>query len=1126
MEPLLPKLIDRPNIVLTKTGVWEHRSLSDLNALIVSLKVEAEGDASFLLEIDAIPDIWARALLFETALYDNKHLLHNQIVGEWRGLLAMLAFREIRADLRSYLMVKLVTNSMGTSNNFRDTLKKLLPTGSLDPKTNWNNLYVILVGDQPIGMTSPTTLVCTATEYYIKGLTWYDGFVLKNPLPFLTSDRKKELGGWLESLYRELAELPRTPHRSAITELINEYINDIGEETGTRIFTFEPSNNSFGMTPNLFQALNYPISDSVDPTSHVRLISFKEKISFDDKETTLPGNNVPGTTLVLADPEVAHAWGKKLHEINIIGATTLDDIPYGGLGSEKRGNKIGNLTLPVGIEWIAPDYFFTNKFFVIKQENALPGAIGGINGFRDLRFKGETITPILPITEELLEYFDYSDIAERVFLENTNDGLRVKLLLTLSGNDKETNYEVKKEYKISEGQVIKISNLPILEVWPNFSTPSWKAYYSYYDLVGQENSFYAKPIITNPGMEVLSEKTLHGKEIEREITYTDSFPRAFQCATKIGSDPYPAGIILLKEPIAAKSKSETWKMGIDFGTSGTNAYSSNRGLQPQQMVFRERLHQVTDSGANRAGLYKYFMQDNPKRTNAFLSIFHHFREKDTYRPILDGHIFFLQSGQDFKANESGMDTNLKWGGKNERSKANAFLEQLCLQCSAEAVFNGATKISWRYSFPTAFSTGDMRDFTNTWVAICKSCNEKTGLIPLEEHPYEMSESVAAAHFFAYHDQMSARLGRGAVCVDIGGGTSDISIWQGTNISLIWQTSILYASRDIFLRVLYQRPELLAKFSVANEEVEFLKSLKGNHYQDAYDFKAQVDYIMSRQGADFIGQLSLLGSDKMVAGFISIIAVGLSGLFYYIGLLLKDRHAQGEYTEQMPDIFFGGNGSQIFKWVYGGETPAKNVLDKVNNLYKQVLKKAMDFKSSENDKFEIKLSPMPKAEVAYGLAASELIKLDFRFQGDAQTRAQGILAGEDFYGGFNAAAYEAATTKETKSKSKAKKTTDFPLEHSWNNILSTDNLNIKISPKLEQFNSFIGVYNAYADAAGLLQVEINKKTLTDIKVEVDCILEDTCHKPKDEIQLEPLFILALKKFLEVKANDWAQKYEKN
>src|SRR5688572_30061936 len=41
-------------------------------------------------ELKSLPSPWARLLLFEQALLNERHPVHKQIVGEWRGLLACI----------------------------------------------------------------------------------------------------------------------------------------------------------------------------------------------------------------------------------------------------------------------------------------------------------------------------------------------------------------------------------------------------------------------------------------------------------------------------------------------------------------------------------------------------------------------------------------------------------------------------------------------------------------------------------------------------------------------------------------------------------------------------------------------------------------------------------------------------------------------------------------------------------------------------------------------------------------------------------------------------------------------------------------------------------------------------
>ena len=75
-------------------GIWEKRDSDELEKISKSLDVADTRLAS--AEVDSIPSMWARPLLFEMALYedDTNHPIHKRILGEWRGLLAMLALKE------------------------------------------------------------------------------------------------------------------------------------------------------------------------------------------------------------------------------------------------------------------------------------------------------------------------------------------------------------------------------------------------------------------------------------------------------------------------------------------------------------------------------------------------------------------------------------------------------------------------------------------------------------------------------------------------------------------------------------------------------------------------------------------------------------------------------------------------------------------------------------------------------------------------------------------------------------------------------------------------------------------------------------------------------------------------
>ena len=96
--PLLPAQRDTA-LANVEPGVWKPLGSKDLLELSDRFDAKAREDA----RINSIPDLWARPLLFQLALYDERHSLHKRTVGEWRGLLAVLAFNLFGDGLRDAL---------------------------------------------------------------------------------------------------------------------------------------------------------------------------------------------------------------------------------------------------------------------------------------------------------------------------------------------------------------------------------------------------------------------------------------------------------------------------------------------------------------------------------------------------------------------------------------------------------------------------------------------------------------------------------------------------------------------------------------------------------------------------------------------------------------------------------------------------------------------------------------------------------------------------------------------------------------------------------------------------------------------------------------------------------------
>ena len=825
--PLLPPLKDDGAglAILPTKGNWQEVPAVSLNNIAENLKV-TKVDAKFT-DIDSIPSMWARPLLFQIALFDTDHPMHDCIVGEWRGLLTMLALKE-RRDLS--LTTKLITIPAADddgAHEFLKALRKLMPEQTLDEKTTWDKLYLILFNGNPIGITSPTTLVCTSIDYIeyiaVSDVPWYNPPFLEDPIPNLNPDEKSAVAGWLDDFYKKhIIPLPDSPIKGDLDAQVLKFTTDLG---GIPTGISELSNNPINMTVGFFTGMNFPI---------------------------------------------------------------------------------------------APKKYFTEKLFVINQQTAfIKENIHSPKGITNLKLNGEDVTPILPIRKEMLSEFSVNDLQKRITFRTTPNGINVDLQYPSRRDGK--NIPISKEYvkqnnsddKLSKiPEIIVIEQPPVLEVWPNFRTSDWKTYFTYFTKAGQ-NTFDARPILEKDGALVscfLEEDT--------EIAKTSSFPQAMICTYKDyqAIDSEEAGILLISPKDTPKGVT-TWNIGIDFGTSGTTVYKQDPTINKLEPIsFENHLFQITNSPSrSRTKVYQQFFSSRLEET-PFFSLFQQHpdsRKKsqsgERLEPMLDGRIYFVE---DYKLEENVV-SNLKWSPDPEdRIRTQTFIEQICLQCAAEAMHNEVNLINWHFSYPLAFSQKDKVAFNTICTNATIACEMKTGIqngiVNFE------SESITTAKYFA---GKFGGFADGAVCIDIGGETSDISIWQ--NNTLCWQTSIRFAGRHIFLDLLKHKPEFLKSFDVSDADIRILKDVSNSD-----KFYSQADTWINAWINDSIDGLkekfAIYGGRIEGTPFIPLIALGISGLLYYVGLILNSLIEYNDFRPTMPNVYIGGNGARVLHWLANGD----------------------------------------------------------------------------------------------------------------------------------------------------------------------------------------------------------------
>ena len=144
-------------------------------------------------ELISIPDIWARTAVVTNALYDDTHSSHKTIQGEWRGLLALFALQPYHRQTIETKIVNLenlkdnpyqvqqdLTNN---ETNFAKALYTIMPEVKIGVDQSWHEIGIIKLDTKPIGLLTPSTLVCPSRSYseYIENISWFESGMLTDP---------------------------------------------------------------------------------------------------------------------------------------------------------------------------------------------------------------------------------------------------------------------------------------------------------------------------------------------------------------------------------------------------------------------------------------------------------------------------------------------------------------------------------------------------------------------------------------------------------------------------------------------------------------------------------------------------------------------------------------------------------------------------------------------------------------------------------------------------------------------------------------------------------------------------------------------------------------------------------
>jgi hypothetical protein len=167
-------------------------------------------------------------------------------------------------------------------------------------------------------------------------------------------------------------------------------------------------------------------------------------------------------------------------------------------------------------------------------------------------------------------------------------------------------------------------------------------------------------------------------------------------------------------------------------------------------------------------------------------------------PLLDGHIYYPPG---FAAlllkSPSALYYDLKWGEEPHVMRClRMFLKQTLLQGALAARLAGSPSVSWRVSMPNAMPLHRQEAYLETVCGLAREVAADTGVPLTANVPVVLfaSENQADGLYFRHRNEVNAM--SGFINMDVGGGTTDLSVWLGGSPYAAVEASLLLGCRQI------------------------------------------------------------------------------------------------------------------------------------------------------------------------------------------------------------------------------------------------------------------------------------------------------------------------------------------
>jgi hypothetical protein len=886
------------------TGHWKDDSLARDFLVKFASDILVEGQIADVSVAHSVPSVFARPVLFYQALRDAGNPLHDAVVGEWRGLLAVFglqAWNGFSVTVQQYDVPPAdptAASEVGRGGKDDLHLRMMLRQQLPRPESDWTRWWLIRCGGQLIGATSPWTMVYTPAQYAAPGsIPWTQDGLLRDPIEHFDPRGRGDslelalLLRWVELVQQaqdwDVPDHLQT-HALAIAEQLEAWRADLARYARADVTIDALAEHPPISEPPYSRFLLFP-PETARPAETSDLLLRSKKL---------------GDRKVLALYRTKSLEGKRLW-----GPVLADQVDIAGLPGPS-GDKFATRA---GKEYNVP-YAFPEEAFLPPKLVELPLA-------RTAMQRGSAKLA-LPLTPAFFEYFDAQDLADHGDMLKVNEAdqtVIVTLRLPLSGG---RSMAFEKTYNRAS-DVLRWEPTPAFAVWPDFYAEDW-----------QENfAAFAAPLDTSKGDFCAAPLLADGKMMVPSVNDRSQLPvRIWRCVSppigfsltyrNPGSNvTLPVGLVLqeeLQHP-AAISETTAWGVSLDFGTSSTVVMARKKDGDPELLSLAGRTR---------------FLSESPLADDISLSLYPAAGAVPPFCTLLYEREATLIGGGSsdytlrfvyFPGERKKPLPNVKWGtkgGQAEQEQLKQYLEGLVRYIAAEARFQGVGKLKFNWSYPLALPANALRAMSDFWSTVARTYTRGRSMTVEVGESVSESDAVCRCLASLKTQVIPIRADTLTIAVDVGGGSTDVGFWSAGN--LLDQVSCKVAANDVldprwveledFPRQLYwicDRSEIKDEVwkgmrdrasIYLNQLLTQAKDDAGKVFNDLNPATHPVPLSIHKHGAQDPPWLYLR----------SMAYLFFNGISYYLGLHARKLQSQTGVKEIY--VYFAGRGASLLNWL--------------------------------------------------------------------------------------------------------------------------------------------------------------------------------------------------------------------